>query len=81
MFGGVSSKFGPASFAPPSTPPVPASFKEWKSALNGVKGLYLQRQYKQCAARCTDLLMVAKQDVHSTRFGLMNYSIDLFSTD
>lgn len=80
MFGGALSKFGPASFAPPSTPPAPVTIREWKSALNGVKDLYLQRQYKQCAARCTDLLM-AKQDVHSTRFGLVNYAIDAFSTD
>lgn len=72
MFGGFSSKFGPVSFAPPSTPPAPQTIREWKTTLNGVKSLYLQRQYKQCAARCADLLAVAKEPVSSTVFELMH---------
>lgn len=81
MFGGFSSKSGPVSFAPPSTPPVPQTIREWKTALNGVKSLYLQRQYKQCAAHCADLLMVAKEPVSSIVFELMHYAIDIFTTD
>lgn len=81
MFGGFSSKFGPASFAPPSTPPVPQTIQEWKTALNGVKSLYLQRQYKQCAARCADLLMVAKEPVSSAVFELIHYVTEFFTAD
>jgi hypothetical protein len=80
MLGGCSSKSGAADFAPSIKVQAPQSMLEWKSALNGVKSLYLQRQYKQCAARCTELLTVAKKPVCSTSFTLM-YKTDAFGID
>lgn len=38
---------------PPSRPKTQS---QWKSALQDVKSLYIQRQYKQCAARSSELL-------------------------
>ncbi|KAJ5496055.1 hypothetical protein N7539_001171 [Penicillium diatomitis] len=56
MFG-----LGPnASFAFPSKPPPPKTPKEWQAVLQEVKQLYENRQYKQCAARATDLLAATK---------------------
>lgn len=80
MLGGFSSKSGPADFAPSTKVQAPQTILEWKTALNGVKSLYLQRQYKQCAARCTELLTVAKEPVCSTSFALM-YETDAFNID
>ncbi|KAI9720022.1 MAG: hypothetical protein M1812_003148 [Candelaria pacifica] len=45
-------------------PEHPASFSEWQIALQGLKLLYLKRQYKQCASRCTQLLEEAKPLLH-----------------
>ncbi|KAJ5720575.1 uncharacterized protein N7483_008509 [Penicillium malachiteum] len=64
MLGGFSSKNGPPSFAFPSSRPAPLTTKDWKDTLMEVKRLYLQRQYKQCAARCVELLNKAKPTVH-----------------
>ncbi|KAF7715390.1 Uncharacterized protein PECH_002809 [Penicillium ucsense] len=49
-----------ASFAFPSKPPPPKTPKEWEAVLQEVKQLYQNRQYKQCAARATDLLAATK---------------------
>lgn len=40
-------------------PSVPRTRSQWKAALQGLKLLYAQRQYKQCAARSTELLKSA----------------------
>ncbi|KAI9698430.1 MAG: hypothetical protein M1836_004011 [Candelina mexicana] len=45
-------------------PEHPTTFPEWQIALQGVKLLYLKRQYKQCASRCTQLLEEAKPLLH-----------------
>ncbi|KAJ5584358.1 uncharacterized protein N7459_004158 [Penicillium hispanicum] len=63
MLGGFSSKNGPASFAVPSTPPPPRTMEEWKAAIFLVKGMYLKHQYKQCAARCMELLEASKKSI------------------
>lgn len=63
MFGGFSSKNPIASFAPPATPPAPRTSSEWKASLLEVKSLYLERQYKQCAARSTEILKKATEPV------------------
>lgn len=60
MFGGFSTKNGETSFAFPSTPPPPRTPKEWKTTMVEVKRLYLNRQYKQCAARAVELLETIK---------------------
>ncbi|KAI9747554.1 MAG: hypothetical protein M1835_002037 [Candelina submexicana] len=45
-------------------PEHPTTFPEWQIALQGAKLLYLKRQYKQCASRCTQLLDEAKPLLH-----------------
>lgn len=80
MLGGFSSKFGPASFAPPASIPAPQTIQEWKTTLNDVKSLYLQRQYKQCAVRCNELLTVANEPVCST-FLVLSDETDSYNTD
>ncbi|GAB1191031.1 hypothetical protein APSETT444_000200 [Aspergillus pseudonomiae] len=45
------------------SPLVPRSSQQWKAALQGVKLLYTQRQYKQCAARATELLEKSREPV------------------
>ncbi|KAE8379890.1 hypothetical protein BDV26DRAFT_279961 [Aspergillus bertholletiae] len=42
------------------SPSVPRSAQQWKAALQDIKLLYIQRQYKQCAARATELLEKAR---------------------
>lgn len=37
----------------------PSTYLQWHTALQQVKVLYLKRQYKQCASRCTQLLSTA----------------------
>ncbi|KAJ5700892.1 hypothetical protein N7493_011938 [Penicillium malachiteum] len=64
MLGGFSSKNGPPSFAFPSSRPPQLTTKDWKHTVMEVKRLYLQRRYKQCAARCVELLNKAKPTVH-----------------
>lgn len=66
MFGGFSSKNPVASFAPPSTPPVPRTPSEWKAVLLDVKRLYLDRQYKQCASRSSEIFKGATEPVRYT---------------
>lgn len=63
MLGGYSSKNGPVSFAFPSTPPPPQTINAWKAAVRGVKELYFKQQYKQCAAKCMELLGITKEPV------------------
>ncbi|KAE8165871.1 hypothetical protein BDV40DRAFT_285829 [Aspergillus tamarii] len=46
------------------SPSVPRSSQQWKAALHDVKLLYIQRQYKQCAARATELLKKAREPLH-----------------
>ncbi|KNG89057.1 hypothetical protein ANOM_002952 [Aspergillus nomiae NRRL 13137] len=46
------------------SPLVPRSSQQWKAALQGVKLLYVQRQYKQCAARATELLEKSREPLH-----------------
>ncbi|KAI9812414.1 MAG: hypothetical protein M1827_004645 [Pycnora praestabilis] len=50
----------------PSAPATenPVFFQQWQHALQGVKLLYLRRQYKQCTTRCTQLLDGATVPVH-----------------
>ncbi|KAH0544515.1 hypothetical protein FGG08_001414 [Glutinoglossum americanum] len=48
----------PISFAP--LPKYPVRYSEWCAAIREVKSLYFERQYKQCAARCTELLEEGK---------------------
>lgn len=66
MFGGFSSKNPIASFAPPSTPPASRTPSEWKVTLLEVKRLYLDRQYKQCAARSSEIFKGAMEPVRYT---------------
>lgn len=61
MLGGFSTNNPIASFACPSSPLPPQTPTEWKADLMEVKRLYLQRQYKQCAARATELLEATKE--------------------
>ncbi|OOQ90126.1 hypothetical protein PEBR_05208 [Penicillium brasilianum] len=61
MLGGFSTNNPMASFACPSSPLSPQTPTEWKAGLMEVKRLYLQRQYKQCAARATELLEATKE--------------------
>ncbi|KAJ5923662.1 hypothetical protein N7454_008907 [Penicillium verhagenii] len=63
MLGGFSSNNGPASFSFPSTHPAPRTMMDWKFSLLQAKRLYLQRQYKQCAAHCMKLLSCAKEPI------------------
>ena len=51
----ISTKFSAPSSSF-NTPTSPKTAKQWKAALKEVKLLYIQRQYKQCAARSTELL-------------------------
>ncbi|KAE8414885.1 hypothetical protein BDV36DRAFT_298618 [Aspergillus pseudocaelatus] len=46
------------------SPSVPRSSQQWKTALHDVKLLYIQRQYKQCAGRATELLEKAREPLH-----------------
>ncbi|KAK6826991.1 hypothetical protein RU639_004703 [Aspergillus parasiticus] len=46
------------------SPLVPRSSQQWKGALQDVKLLYIQRQYKQCASRATELLEKAREPLH-----------------
>ncbi|KAJ5647081.1 hypothetical protein N7490_003453 [Penicillium lividum] len=62
MLGGFSSKNGPALFSFPSTRSAPSTMKDWKYSLIEAKRMYLQKQYKQCAAYCMKLLSTAKID-------------------
>ncbi|KAJ5168443.1 uncharacterized protein N7482_004037 [Penicillium canariense] len=64
MLGGFSTRISAASFAFPSSPPPPKTPQEWKMALMEVKRLYLQQQYKQCAAHAADIMMTAKRTIH-----------------
>ncbi|KAF5867058.1 hypothetical protein ETB97_006904 [Aspergillus alliaceus] len=48
-------------FEPPS---VPRSSQQWKIALKNIKVLYIQRQYKQCAAQATELIGQAREPFH-----------------
>ena len=73
MLGGFSTKNPMASFAYPSSPLPPQTPREWKVVFMEVKRLYLERQYKQCAARATELLEVTKEAAVS-----INISIFLF---
>ncbi|KAJ5759613.1 hypothetical protein N7520_006769 [Penicillium odoratum] len=60
MLGGFSSKNGPALFSFPSTRSAPSTMKDWKYSLIEAKRMYLQKQYKQCAAYSMKLLSTAK---------------------
>ncbi|KAJ5679228.1 hypothetical protein N7462_007472 [Penicillium macrosclerotiorum] len=64
MLGGFSSKNPAASFTFPSTPPPPRTREEWERVLIGVKHLYLQRQYKQCALRAAEISNSARKPIH-----------------
>ncbi|KAI9679969.1 MAG: hypothetical protein M1817_004984 [Caeruleum heppii] len=44
--------------------PHPVTPTEWRQALHGVKALYLKGQYKQCTARCAQLLEEADETTH-----------------
>ena len=46
-------------------PDQPTAYDQWKIALAHVKSLYLKGQWKQCAARCNQLLLEAKTPVSS----------------
>lgn len=47
------------------SPSTPRTSEQWKKALEGVKLLYLRRQYKQCAARAAEILRNANQKASS----------------
>ncbi|PYH49193.1 uncharacterized protein BP01DRAFT_332042 [Aspergillus saccharolyticus JOP 1030-1] len=52
--------------SPPSSPSVyPHSFADWQVALQAIKLLYTQRQYKQCAARVSEVLRTAPEPIHA----------------
>ena len=38
----------------------PRTREEWKPVLENVKALYMERRYKQCASRATEVLNGAK---------------------
>ncbi|KAI9926439.1 hypothetical protein ASPWEDRAFT_45469 [Aspergillus wentii DTO 134E9] len=42
----------------------PQTPDQWRLALQGVKLLYFQRQYKQCAARSAEILKTASEPIH-----------------
>ncbi|EAL93661.1 hypothetical protein KXV68_004102 [Aspergillus fumigatus] len=46
------------------TPLSPQSPEQWKQAIQEVKLLYLQRQYKQCAARSFEILEAVRGPIH-----------------
>lgn len=48
------------------TPLSPQSPEQWKQAIQEVKLLYLQRQYKQCAARSFEILEAVRGPVSRT---------------
>jgi len=39
--------------------PLPRTQQEWRTVLDEVRNTYLMRQYKQCSARCLQLLQGA----------------------
>ncbi|KAJ6010744.1 hypothetical protein N7451_002156 [Penicillium sp. IBT 35674x] len=73
MFGGFSSKNGPASFSFPSPSLRPVTMKDWKITLVEVKRLYLLKQYKQCAAHCMKLLANAKEPLESVHRAFLTF--------
>lgn len=60
----ISSNYSLLSISFPSTP-RPHTLDEWKDALNGMKQLYIQRQYKQCQVRSMELLAAAMEPVRA----------------
>ncbi|RMJ29118.1 hypothetical protein PHISP_00061 [Aspergillus sp. HF37] len=52
---------------------MPKTRSQWKSALVGVKLLYAQRQYKQCAARSAELLQSATEPVHPVHESYLHF--------
>ena len=46
-------------------PEQPTSYEEWKGALVQVKSMYLKGQWKQCSARCSQLILEAKTPVRT----------------
>lgn len=42
---------------------IPSTSAQWKSTLQEIKLLYMQRQYKRCAARSSSILSVAREPV------------------
>jgi hypothetical protein len=47
------------------TSQIPRTQKEWRRVLDDVRALYLKRQYKQCSARCLQMLEEAADLVSS----------------
>lgn len=73
MLLGFSTKNPMASFAFPSSPLPPKTPEERTAVLMEVKRLYLDRQYKQCAARAIDLLTATKETVASVSIQLFEH--------
>ncbi|OJI98774.1 hypothetical protein ASPVEDRAFT_80405 [Aspergillus versicolor CBS 583.65] len=41
----------------------PSTYEQWKSTLQEIKLLYMQRQYKRCVARSSSILSVAREPI------------------
>lgn len=53
----------------------PSNREEWENVLKSVKALYLQRHYKKCASRSTEILNGAKDPVSVLLPGYVTYVI------
>lgn len=61
MISVIATKLSSLSVLDPSLNPQTPD--QWRLALQGVKLLYFQRQYKQCAARSAEILKTASEPV------------------
>ena len=53
-------------------PEQPISYEQWKAVLGQVKVMYLRNQWKQCSARCRQLLLEAKTPVRAVASDITN---------
>ncbi|TQB71900.1 hypothetical protein MPDQ_007205 [Monascus purpureus] len=53
----------------------PRTTAQWKRVLSGVKLLYIQRQYKQCAACCAEILQTAREPTFLYFYSAISYEI------
>ncbi|KAI9784137.1 MAG: hypothetical protein M1839_002641 [Geoglossum umbratile] len=63
-----------AIFSPP--PKYPVRYSEWCAAIREIKLLYFGRLYKQCAARCTELLeekRPARNQIHPVHATVISF--------
>ncbi|KAL4990181.1 hypothetical protein BDW68DRAFT_175329 [Aspergillus falconensis] len=51
-------------FENPNSPLTPVTSAQWKSALQEIKLLYIQKQYKRCVARSSSILAAARKPIN-----------------